>query len=152
MLPGLALMLLAAGLALWAWLGQRRAGRSHLWPFTEGRVESCEIERVVGGNEGDEFLLRIRYAYRAGGQDHTGTRHSWAGNPRSMRRAEIEAIAAPLAAGSPVRVYYNPARPADSVLDPEGTMAITRNYRYALLAAGVGLILMLLENALLRDP
>jgi len=152
MLPGLALMLLAAGLALWAWRGQRRAGRSHLWPFTEGRVETCGIERVGGGNEGDEFLLRIRYAYRAGGQEHTGTRHSWAGNPRSMRRAEIEAIAAPLAAGSPVRVYYDPARPADSVLDPEGAMAITRTWRYALLAAGVGLILMLLESSLSRQP
>ena len=152
MLPGLALLLLAAGLAAWAWLGQRRAMRSHLWPFTEGRVDSCGIERVVGGNEGDEFLLHVRYAYRAAGQDHTGTRHSWAGNPRSTRRAEVEAIADRLAPGSLVRVYYDPARPADSVLDPEGTMAITRNYRYALLAAGVGLILMLLENSLLRDP
>jgi len=152
MLPGLALMLIAAGLALWAWLGQRRAGRSHLWPFTEGRVEACEIERIAGGSDADEYLLQIRYAYRAAGLDHTGTRHSWAGNPRSTRRAEIEAIAAPLAAGSPVRVYYDPARPADSVLDPEGAMAITRNYRYALLAAGVGLILMLLESSLSREP
>jgi hypothetical protein len=85
----------------------RRGWESRGWPSTQGRLVYKELE----GDRGLRRNLVVRYEYAIEGVDYEGSRVSFAGVGR--RRAPRE-----LAAGRPVSVYFDPARPYESVLYP----------------------------------
>lgn len=89
----------------------RRFGKASLaWPSVPGRIETSQIISDEG------FCADVRYAYAVSGRAFTGDRvafrpaeDSWAGAGRTVAR---------YAPGTDVCVFYDPADPARSVLEP----------------------------------
>jgi hypothetical protein len=97
-------LLIAAGGGWFARLGIQ----SHDWPSVDGRVlESNVFER----RNDSAAALVFGYTYHAGGTDHTSDH---VGYGRDLTGSFVESHPA----GAPVRVYYDPAEPARSVLVP----------------------------------
>jgi hypothetical protein len=129
-LPALSLpnaaVLAAAGVACgYAAIQIGRALLARRWPTVEGEIVDARVVRLndesVKGLDGF-----VTYRYHVGGQPYTNTRVRFGPQltPTSIvpARDTTSILGASLAAsyprGKPVRVYYNPRRPEDSVLYP----------------------------------
>lgn len=103
--------------ALLLWLAAR-ADRlreaSKLWPKTSGIVEEAKVNRNGKGGTWPS----VRYRYSVHGEEHAGTRIAFVQENRT--RADCEALVARHAPGTAVDVWYDPQRPAFSVLDRSG--------------------------------
>lgn len=97
----------------------RQARRSQAWPVTEGTVLRSEVvvERVQAD---DDFHAEVTYRYRLNGREYQGDRIGF-GFELSDRLDSAEAIVARYPAGSSILVYYDPADPSQSVLEPGAT-------------------------------
>lgn len=93
-------------------------GRGSLkWPSTEGEILSSEVAfDPMSGRE----RAQLRYRYTVDGKSYTGSRVTFNGDTLfsagsgEARAAEVQRSPA----GQAVRVYYDPADPARSVLVP----------------------------------
>jgi hypothetical protein len=99
---------------------KKKGAETQTWPAVSGRVvEAYVAEDVQVDSEGDRnrvFAPRVVYEYEVNGQTYRGDRlrigiESFSG---SRRRVEQELARYPV--GSAVTVYYNPANPAEAVL------------------------------------
>jgi hypothetical protein len=99
---------------------KKKGTETQTWPAVSGRVvEAYVAEDVQVDSEGDRnrvFAPRVVYEYEVNGQTYRGDRlrigiESFIG---SRRRVEQELARYPV--GSAVTVYYNPANPAEAVL------------------------------------
>jgi len=101
----------------------REAQRAAHWPATEGRIVASKMP--------------LEYAYTVNGVEYRGTRIGIsdlsAGNPRAS------ATLARYPAGRACPVYYDPANPADSLLDREPPARIGAMYAGAALTVLVAL-------------
>ena len=107
------------GVLMWrAWQDKQA---SAAWPWVEGVVTHAEVEREM--NDPHEGLtqvgwrLALRYDYTVGGQAYTGHRRQ-AMPERFPTEAQARRVLAPYPAGTRVKVFYDPAKPASSVLEP----------------------------------
>lgn len=112
LLVGAAVMALC-GLALLyvAWRARSRGAASTSWPTVRARILTAELKRVK-----HSFLPVITYQYAVDGKSYTGSRvvfRSSHGNEAEGKRL-IEAYPV----NSDRNVHYNPANPADAVLEP----------------------------------
>lgn len=118
----LAFLLLGGGVGLIGWLMLRRARASRRWPSVEGRVlasgiaESGPSGRLGSGGHGRTATLRVSYAYEVDGSPFQSSRVSFH-DAVTKSPAYARSIAERYPAGSPVRVYYDPSRPDQAVLD-----------------------------------
>jgi hypothetical protein len=101
---------------------RKKATETKTWPSVTGKVVEAEVsEDVQVDSEGDRrrvFAPHVVYEYEVNGTPYRGDRiragiRSFIG---SRRKVEQELALYPV--GSPVRVYYNPANPAEAVLQP----------------------------------
>lgn len=112
-----ALVLAVIAAAVWQTWSRQQASRN--WPSAEGRILAARIvESDDGSNNGEgsrRFTVEAEYEYRVAGRMHHGTRirHAHAGH-RLREEAETELARYPL--GGRVEVFYDPARPEQSVL------------------------------------
>lgn len=112
------------------------------WPSTEGRVTHSIIARG-----GETSGLHFRYDFTVEGRDYTGERVSF-GSVRGRRVVEE------YPQGAEVTVYYDPANPGESVLEP-GLPLTSYLLNQAIPAAAVlvGLVVVVLAVRLpLRAP
>jgi hypothetical protein len=117
------LMLLAALAAfayLW-WLGAK-GDASTAWPSAVGSVLESRMEQrqVNAGGERDntwEYFPQLRYQYQVQGQTYHSTNRRFPNPGYSRSQQEVAAILARYPAGAQVRVYYNPANPAEACLE-----------------------------------
>jgi hypothetical protein len=122
LLGGFGLLILAIAAA-----SLREAAAMKRWPVARGRVLSSRVEESrdtvsAGTHAAATRLTRYRpvvvYEYEAGGSRFRGDRIAQSpGMDRGV--SEIaESVVRRYASGSAVDVRYNPARPAESVLEP----------------------------------
>ena len=94
-----------------------RAARVRHWPSAPGRIESSHVERTPGSEPGTELWeCHVAYLYEVDGAVRRGGNRTAADMPG--RQGGAEADAARYAPGRAVSVRYDPADPADSVLEP----------------------------------
>ncbi|MGY3424911.1 hypothetical protein ACVWZW_005386 [Bradyrhizobium sp. F1.13.4] len=109
---------------------RRLASASLRWPTASGRVIHCDVieEIVEEKTEHDNrpttsklvprYQVDLRYAYRVGKRDFIGTEVDWNGTMISGLREVAEEGAAKYRPGKSVKVYYDPDRPGQAVLEP----------------------------------
>ncbi|MGL9620588.1 DUF3592 domain-containing protein [Bradyrhizobium sp. U531] len=117
---------------------RRLASASLRWPTAAGRITHCGvIEEVVEEKSDDDdkpgisklrhrYQVDLRYAYRVGNRDFTGTEANWGGTMITGLHEVAAKDAARYHPGQSVQVYYDPDRPGHAVLEPssgEGALA-----------------------------
>ena len=117
----------AVGLATAAFFCVRlyQAFASRRWPFTIGELESSDLKLVVyrgrevggGPDEASAMVVDFSYRYRVGEQRFNGKRVTFSDGINKTMRA-LKKLQQAYQDKSEIRVYYNPARPAQSVLVP----------------------------------
>lgn len=121
-----------------------QAEQAGSWPTARGRILESRIDMDESedgdGNTIEWFTPRVRYSYDAGGHSREGDRIRF-GAMRTADRKKAEAWAAPYPAGAEAEVRYNPADPADAVLEtakPAATYLMTS--LVGLVFIGLGLV------------
>ena len=105
----------------------RRATRASSWPTTEGIIKHVSIKYAGAGLPASDapgspptewFLPVVEFSYVVHGRTYAGSRF-FIGDPLSSMPHEAALwIVKPYREGMKVRVHYNPASPAEAVLDP----------------------------------
>jgi hypothetical protein len=144
LLQGIALML--AGLACFYVYVQvlesyehKRNARSQ-WPTAQGKVTSFDLDGEITG--GDNVMADVGFTYSVDGVQYR-SRQKWNVGEEFFGSEPGEAIAArrKYSQGAGVRVYYNPDRPSQAVLEPNAIDFDWRHYPYGLVFfAGLGLL------------
>ena len=107
----------AAALAIFAVVAARRRRAVGRWVAAAATVIESEAvwgTTTRGGRAARTWLARFAYEYEAGGQVHTGRRvafHKRCTGPRAQELVARHPV------GSRVQIYYDPAQPAEAVLD-----------------------------------
>ena len=97
---------------------ERIQGRQSLsWPLAEGTIISAQASRSRSSDGQSDYAPTITYTYTVASNTYNGTRIRFAavgGGDYSETRAILDKYPA----GRPLSVHYNPARPAEAVLEP----------------------------------
>jgi hypothetical protein len=80
-------------------------------------VLSAEPDRRPGSESATGWRPLVRYAYSVDGSPHRGAKLTMA-RPRRATKEKVESMLARYSPGSAVDVFYNPAKPAESCLEP----------------------------------
>ncbi len=100
-----------------------QAGQSRQWPAAEGKLSYAfarESDETTGNKNKKKpqiYEAALRYDYTVAGRVHTGERLFF-GYRGTDNRADAEAVVQRYKKTTPLRVRYNPANPAESVLEP----------------------------------
>ena len=108
----------ASGFGLLHFRALAKAKASESWPSAMGRIAASEV-RVEESTDRDSttwYNPVVAYRYTVGGREFEGARLRF-GNYRQSTRKKAEAMLARYSAGGSVPVRYNPADPAESVLE-----------------------------------
>lgn len=107
------LLALFEGDAVWAVCRQIRALE---YPTTRGTMTGSEVEFEAGGSA-SSWLLRVRYKYRVGETDFTGTRYRYDVAEQGFARSgTLHEIVKSLPPGKRLVGHYSPTNPADALL------------------------------------
>ncbi len=157
---GVFLLLTGAGFLVWGLMKrskvQASARLATSWPAAPGVILGCQVtqERPIAalfapGNPSQSryYTPRVHYRYPVG-RDYDGTRIRF-GALNFRTRAAAEAVVQPYPVNAPVMVRYDPANPAESVLELQtsggGTMVAIV---FGGMMAGLGVMLLVLGPAL----
>jgi len=103
----------------------RKSGRSKRWPSIEGRVITSEVvsRRSLdsSGTHTTIYEPSIRYAFNLNGQRFESKTISFGGIAGTSAPDFAESVVAKYPAGSSVEVFYNSAKPTESVLEHSGS-------------------------------
>lgn len=118
-------LLLVGGFFLTVRIGKPirdRAAASVAWPTTDGRITGSRVVRVRHGRYGTKtYTADITYEYALDGGTFAGDR-IWFGDDYSASDASaFRAAVGRYPVGKAVKVHYDPAEPAQSVLEPGST-------------------------------
>jgi len=104
----------------------RSAKASEKWPTAPGKITNSTLRRF--NSLRPVFVPVVEYAFTANGHDQTGKRIAY--RVIASRDPQIvKAVADKYPVGAKVKITYDPANPADSVLEPgpEGTKVFTND-------------------------
>ena len=138
--------LLGLGLFLIGWFQYRKLRASRSWPSTPGRILAGRVESETqrgGEDEADStsYYPHIEYEYTVGATTYRSHSIRFDRRGYSRPKAAAEALAA-YPVGRPVDVFYDPAKPADAVLERKNSGGIV------LIVLGAVLVLVALATAL----
>ena len=130
-------MAIGGGLTFWGWriVGDARASSS--WQQVEGVVTRSEVTHSTDSDGDDSYSPRVTYGYLAGNLRQESYTIKFGENSYDSRRS-AEAIADRYPVGQKVTVYYDPARPGKSVLEPGVTGG-------SYIVLGVGVLFLLIS-------
>lgn len=146
----LPLLLIAVGLSAFAYLWRLgETGRAaEAWPTVIGEITASRIDSRLRRGGGDasnreEYKALVSYRYRYNGVDYSGANVSFPDAGYQQSTSGAEARVAKYPAGSKVRVYVNPAQPAQACLEAGRHWTVWIGLALTLLfvAAGAGLLL-----------
>jgi hypothetical protein len=143
---------------------RRRAHICSHWPTVMGKIIGAHVDTAVVDNitETDErgrvrpddevTAARVRYAYRVGNRGYQSTRlylgrPVFSGSPRAAA-----AVVAKYPPNAPVPVYYNPANPAEAMLEPLNFANANLALAVALGFGGFGLLALFLMASVQWTP
>jgi len=137
----LVITLLAAGLWLILSFFQEivRSRRYRSFPNVEGIITKMALKKRKGRIK--TWTPEMEYSYQVGDRTYCGTRLTF--SKVVIEEKTNGKIRELFAEGNPIRVYYNPRNPSDSVLNPNGADLKNRLILGVVLAlAGVSLYLI----------
>lgn len=112
-------VVVALVLGAWIWQQQSRE-RAASWAATEGRIVANTVEPVAAppaSRSPPTFVVAVRYEYAVGGQTYRGSRVAFRTPTPFANAAAADRDRARYPEGATVTVYYDPAHPAESVLE-----------------------------------
>jgi hypothetical protein len=109
--------LVGAGLSVWGWTILQNARASASWPTAQGRITRMEVTHSTDSEGGDSYRPEVAYEYLVNDRSYESYTIKFGENSYGNRR-EAEEIAARYPVGQSVPVYYDPADPERSVLEP----------------------------------
>jgi hypothetical protein len=109
---------IVGGLLKTIWQRRNEVAKGKSWPAVAGQVISSAIEIPETRISDDEpdCRVNVRYRYQVNAVDYECGRIGF-GGPEDMTEIAAEAVVAKYAAGTPVRVHYDPKHPGRAVLD-----------------------------------
>jgi len=128
---GLGIFLLMVAPAVYDWV------RMQSWQPVSAQVESATLQSHHGSKGGTTHSVSVRYRYEVGGVAYTGQRaaiHERADNIGSFQEQLGRRLKGAQRTGTPVQVWVNPARPAESIAD--------RSLRPGLLGLALGIAVL----------
>ncbi len=113
----------AGGLLKTAWQRRNDVAKGKSWPAVSGQIVRSEIEipKVRESEEAPDCRVAVRYRYQVNAVNYMGDRVAF-GAQDAMTLVAAETFAAKYAAGTAVRVHYDPKHPGSAVLDSENRM------------------------------
>ena len=110
------------------WLQRKKTIGGRHWPVVEGEVVASEVSLAATHRSADDTDAKpdIRYRYEVLGTSYEGHRIRF-GSPSHVTRLQAEELTGKYPKGAKVRVFYDPKRPSQSVLEPadaSGTAAL----------------------------
>ncbi len=110
--------------ALFIWGFQRAAARTRTWPIIAGQIASSGVHEFHeleqnGHSSRWQTLYRpeVTYNYEIAGVRYTGDKVNMGGAVSASTDALARRVAAKYPVGTAVEVHYNPANPAESMLE-----------------------------------
>lgn len=101
-----------------------RAVDQRTWPQVEGVVLSSEVEEYKHDEFSPmEYRLKILYGYEWKGDQKTGERYGFRGNPNYNKRNTIAGLVVEYPAGKKTMVYVNPADANFTMIKPDSKAA-----------------------------
>jgi hypothetical protein len=94
------------------------------WPTVEGRVSDAKLHSFRDNDKNLNYMARVWHSYEVSGQSYTVEKISWGGQPYGRVATQANEILARYPVGTPVKVYYNPQKPKQSVLDPHNQSGV----------------------------
>lgn len=124
-----------------------KAKQSLSWPTTEGEVAHSAIlyqtETSTTTGNASTFKADVVYRYKVHGVSYTSSKIAFLDLASTTNRAQTLVIRYP--DNSTVQVYYNPANPAEAVLEPGDASGVTFLYVFGSLFAAAGLFFLILS-------
>ena len=118
---------IGAGVIYYARSIAAKASRSLSWPTTEGVISHSAMlfrtEQTSNSNNAAMYKADVAYRFKVNGRDYSSSQISLMDYSSTAARAGD--IVARYPDGASVTVYYNPADPSDSVLEPGATRGIS---------------------------
>jgi hypothetical protein len=144
------LIILVIGLAAFGYLwrlGSRGAASANC-PTATGTVLDSRVDmrfRTGGGDSAnrESYLGLVRYRYSVAGQDYESSNRRYPNPGYAMNESEAAAVVARYSVGSVVRVYYNPAKPAEACLETGEHWTAWAGKAIALVIAAAGAMMLL---------
>jgi hypothetical protein len=113
------------------------AFESRRWPEAPGEISASYTERTYDV-EGTQYAPVVRYRYRVGGLELTGTRVSFGGFRSTGGGVYAFRVTEKYRAGQAVVVRYDPEKPEDCVLEPGLNTALVIQFVAGWAAIGAG--------------
>lgn len=128
-----------------------RALLARRWPTVQGEIIDARVVRLSGDETSKALDRVVTYRYQVAGKTYSNNRVQFGLQPAPSSIVPAldtgphvsAALAAEYPRGKPVRVYYNPRRPENSVLYPAPNLRV-----WAVLAAGLYLAYFAFRGAL----
>jgi Protein of unknown function (DUF3592) len=138
-------VLVLVGAAGVFWLRRHSAAlqaASVSWPTVSGVVDRSWIQTNFNKDGNTTYSPCVRYSFNAGGKEHHSHRIAWGGQAQKAIITEAQQVVARYPTGSPVKVYYNPKKSGQSVLEPneKGGLTVLTILWITLVIVGVGII------------
>jgi len=100
-----------------------RADAASRWPTTQGNIVSVQLEEMEYGS-GTYWFPRVDYRYTLQGRDMLNTQLTPGAQPHWRGRADAQKFLEHYLNRTGVVVYYNPANPTETVLEPTQRTAV----------------------------
>lgn len=108
---------IGAVIMFFGWRTVANAQASASWPSVPGQVISSTVTRQSDSDGSVSFSPEVSYRYQVGSQSYQGRRIKFGENAYGFR-ARAQSVADRYPVGHSVSVYYDPADPNLSVLEP----------------------------------
>ena len=125
---------------LWGITSSQSAFKSVNWPSVSGMVTDAHMSSS-SDNDGTTYSAKISYSYQVNGQVYGGSRVSF-GDVSTSNSGDAQKVLARYPTGATVSVYYNPAAPSQTVLEPGFSAGL-------LLPLGIGTLFTLVGGLML---
>ena len=112
---------IGAFLIYYSFRSRKKAESSQGWPSTSGQVTEARVSHHTStdadGEAQDSYSPEVRYHYQTGGQEYEGSKIGFGLQQSFSSRSKAEQALTSFPQGSQVTVFYNPANPAEAVLE-----------------------------------
>ena len=98
-----------------------KAAASLSWPNAEGSITDSAVQSHWDQNHRrNTYSAAIQYVYRIEDVEYRSSRVAWGGRASSTDDRPARELAGRYPVGAAVRVYYNPDKRSEAVLEPSG--------------------------------
>jgi hypothetical protein len=136
---------------------RKKAEASQGWPTTQGQIIAARISESTStdsdGDRSTSYSPAVEYTYNVAGQEYKGNKVAFGFTQGYGRYAKAQAALARYPLGAQVTVFYDPANPADAVLERKAggsTISLVMGIIFILvsLCLGCPVIVMIGSSAL----